>query len=135
MKDFFWYGRGGFVMEIPMSWRPLLKKLLQEVTSPIGAFVMGFIVCLFELPCTGGPYVFVLGLLAERTTRMQAIPLLLLYNIFFILPLIIITLLVYLGFTSVEKTTKWKDRHIRILHLIAGIVMLALGLFVTFGLV
>jgi cytochrome c biogenesis protein CcdA len=135
IKDYFWYGGGGFVMEIPRSWRPLLKKMLSSVTSPLGAFLMGFVVCLFELPCTGGPYIFILGLLAERTTMMAAIPVLLLYNIFFVLPLIAITSLIYLGFASVEKATEWKDRNIRRLHLIAGIIMLVLGLIVILGMV
>lgn len=135
VKDYFWYGSGGFVMEIPRKWRPTLKNMLGKVTTPLGAFLMGFLVCLFELPCTGGPYIFILGLLAERTTQMLAIPILLVYNVFFVLPLIIITLLLYAGFTSVEKTSEWKERNIRLLHLIAGIIMLALGLAVVFGLV
>lgn len=135
IKDYFWYGGGGFVMEIPRAWRPTLKGLLGKVTSPLGGFLMGFLVCFFELPCTGGPYLFVLGLLAERTTQLAAIPILLLYNLVFILPLIVITLILYFGYSSVEKTNEWKDRNIRMLHLIAGIVMLALGLLVVFGLV
>ncbi len=133
IKDYFWYGAGGFVMEIPRRWRPSLKKLLQKVTTPLGAFLIGFVVCLFELPCTGGPYIFILGLLAEKTTQLLAIPVLLLYNLFFILPLIIITLLVYFGFTNIDKATKWKDRNIRRLHLVAGIIMLILGFIVVFG--
>jgi len=135
IKDYFWYGRGGFVMEIPRKWRPALKNMLGKVTTPIGAFSMGFLVCLFELPCTGGPYIFILGLLAERTTQMLAIPILLLYNVFFVLPLVIITLLLYSGFTSVERTSEWKERNIRRLHLVAGSIMLALGVIVIFGLV
>ncbi len=134
LKDFFWYGKG-FVMEIPRTWRPMLKKLLRSVTSVWGAFLMGFLVCLFELPCTGGPYLFVLGLLAQKTTQMQAIPILLLYNLFFILPLIIIILAVKYGLTSVEKTDEWKERNIKKLHLVAGIVMLVLGVLVFSGLV
>lgn len=135
IKDFFWYGGGGFVMEIPRRWRPTLKKMLSSVTSPLGAFLMGFVVCFFELPCTGGPYIFVLGLLAEKTTMLLVIPILLLYNLFFVLPLIIITLLMYFGFTTVEKATEWKERNIKILHLIAGLIMLALGIVVVLGLV
>ena len=135
IKDFFWYAGGGFVMEIPRAWRPKLKELLGAVTSPFGAFLMGFVVCLFELPCTGGPYIFILGLLAERTTMMASIPILLLYNLFFILPLIIITIAIYFGFASVEKATAWKDNNIRVLHLIAGLVMLILGILVVTGLV
>jgi len=135
VKDFFKYGAGGFVMEIPRKWRPSLQRLLRSVTSPIGAFFMGFLVCLFELPCTGGPYIFVLGLLAEKTTRLMAMPILLLYNIFFVLPLIIITILIFWGFTTVEKAKAWKERNIRLLHLIAGLIMIALGIIVISGLI
>ncbi|MGC8924018.1 MAG: cytochrome c biogenesis protein CcdA [Candidatus Micrarchaeia archaeon] len=122
IKDFLWYGSGGFVMEIPRSWRPTLKKLLGTVTSPAGAFLMGFVVCLFELPCTGGPYIFILGLLAERSTMLAAIPILLLYNLFLVVPLLVITLLMYSGFRKVEEMNEWKEKNLRELHLIAGLI-------------
>jgi hypothetical protein len=135
IKDYFWYGGGGFVMEIPRNWRPKLKDMLGKVTSPLGAFLMGFVVCLFELPCTGGPYIVILGLLANRMTMWASIPILLLYNLVFVLPLIVITLLLYFGFANVENATKWKDNNLRILHLIAGLIMLVLGVLITFGFV
>ncbi len=135
IKDYFWYGAGGFVMEIPRSWRPALKKILGGITSAWGAFLAGFIVCLFELPCTGGPYIVILGLLAERMTMLASLPLLLLYNVFFVLPLVLLTLLVYFGYSNVETATEWKDRNIRRLHLFAGVVMLVLGLLIVLGLV
>lgn len=135
LKDYFWYGSAGFVMEIPRSWRPRLKGFLSTVTSPVGAFVAGFAVTLFELPCTGGPYLFILGLLAKETTRLLALPILLFYNLIFVLPLLLITFLVYKGYTSLEKTHEWKERNIRRLHLVTGLVMLILGLAVALGLV
>jgi len=133
IKDYFWYGGGGFVMEIPMSWRPKLKEMLGKVTSPLGAFLIGFVVCLFELPCTGGPYIVILGLLADKMTMWASIPILLLYNLVFVLPLIIITLLIYFGFANVENATKWKDSNLKTLHLIAGLIMLALGILIIFN--
>jgi len=135
IKDFIWYGGGGFVIEIPRSWRPKLKSLLGSVTSPAGAFLMGFVVCLFELPCTGGPYIFILGLLAERSTMVSAIPILLLYNLFFVIPLLLITFVVYAGLRNVKDMNNWKDKNIRELHLIAGLIMLILGVMVVFNLV
>ena len=135
LKDFFWYGGGGFVMEIPRRWRPKLKDMLGKVTSPLGAFLIGFVVCLFELPCTGGPYFVILGLLADKMTMIASIPILLLYNFVFVLPLIVITFMIYFGFANVENTTKWKDKNLRILHLIAGLIMLILGVLITFGVV
>ncbi|MFZ5365877.1 MAG: cytochrome c biogenesis CcdA family protein [Patescibacteria group bacterium] len=130
LKDFFWYGGGGFVMEIPRSWRPTIQKLLKGVTSPFGAFLMGFVVTAFELPCTGGPYVFVLGLLSSNINWTKILPTLLYYNFIFVLPLLFITSLIYFGYSTVEKTTAWKDRNLRILHLIAGLIMLSLGIWV-----
>ncbi len=133
IKDFVWYGGGGFVMEIPRSWRPTLKKLLSSATSPMGAFVIGFVVCLFELPCTGGPYIFILGLLAERSTMLPAIPILLLYNLFFVIPLLLITFVIYAGLRNVKDMNDWKDRNLRELHLIAGLIMLLLGILIVFN--
>jgi len=133
IKDYVWYSGGGFVMEIPRSWRPKLKEMLGKVTSPFGAFLMGFAVCLFELPCTGGPYIVILGLLADKMTMWASIPLLLLYNLVFVLPLIIISLLIYFGFANVENATKWKDSNLKTLHLIAGVIMLILGILIAFG--
>lgn len=132
IKDFFWYGKG-FVMEIPPSWRPVLKKILRGVTSPLGAFFVGFVVMLFELPCTGGPYFFVIGLLSQSLNWSSIIPTLLYYNFVFVLPLILLTILIYIGLCSVEKIGAWKDKNIRILHLISGLIMMSLGIWIFIG--
>ncbi len=132
IKDFLWYRAGGFAMEIPVSWRPRMKKLLRKATSPISAFVVGFFVSAFELPCTGGPYFFALAYLADKASMNVVIPILLLYNFIFVLPLIIINILMYLGITNIEKASDWKDKNIKLLHLITGLIMLGLGLFVIF---
>ncbi len=130
IKDYFWYGGLGFVTEVPRKWRPTMKMILRRASSPIAAFLAGFIVCLFELPCTGGPYLFILGLLADKVTRLKTIPILLLYNLFFVLPLLLITLFIYKGFSTIEKTSEWRDKNLRILHLVAGVIMLVLGIIV-----
>ena len=132
IKDFFFYGAGGFVMEIPRSWRPTLKKILSQVTSPLGAFLAGFVVTLFELPCTGGPYFFVIGLLAQARRLVEVLPALLYYNLVFVLPLLLIVFAVYFGFSSVQRAEAWKERNIRRLHLVGGLIMLALGVWVFY---
>jgi len=132
IKDFFFYGGGGFVMEIPRNWRPTLKKILNGVTSPLGAFFAGFVVTLFELPCTGGPYFFVIGLLSQAESIVSIIPTLLFYNVVFIIPLLLIVFAVYFGVSSIEKAEAWKEKNLRALHLVAGIIMIALGVWVFF---
>jgi len=135
LKDYLWYGKW-FVMEVPMSWRPKLKALIKGVTSIPGAFLIGFVVSLFLLPCTSGPYIVILGLLARATTRNNALMLLLLYNFIFILPMLLITAAVYFGFTTTEKAEEWRKKKLKVLHLIAGIIILLLGIgmFVAMGL-
>jgi len=127
LKDYLWYGKW-FVMEVPLSWRPTLKTVLQRVTSTPGAFFTGLAVSLFLLPCTSGPYIVILGLLAETETRLSAMLWLALYNIIFVLPMLGITAAVYFGMTTAEKAEAWRAGHLQTLHLIAGAVILLLGL-------
>ena len=126
LKDYLWYGKW-FVMEVPLSWRPALKELIQKATSVPGAFLVGFAVSLFLLPCTSGPYIVILGLLAKTASRPSAMLWLLLYNAVFILPMVAITVAVYLGVTTLEKAERWRTEHLQVLHLIASIILLLLG--------
>jgi len=126
IKDYFWYGKG-ILMEIPRRWRPTLKKIIHSATSPLGAFFIGFAVSLFELPCTGGPYIVILGLLAKEVTRNVGILYLLLYNLIFISPLIILTLIIYKGLSTAEKLEKIRQKRIRLLHMLTGIIMLLIA--------
>lgn len=45
LKDAFWYGGGGFVMEVPRSLKPLLMRMLKGVTSPLRGFCNGVCGC------------------------------------------------------------------------------------------
>lgn len=128
LKDYFWYGKV-FLVEVPRSWRPKMKKLIASVTSVPGAFVIGLLVSLFLLPCTSGPYIVILGLLATQATFIQGLGYLLLYNAIFILPMLIITISVYFGLAKVSELEKKRVKALRYLHLIAGIIMLLLGIF------
>jgi len=87
-------------------------------------------VIVFELPCTGGPYFFVLGLLSQNLSLLQILPILLYYNLIFVSPLILLTILIYFGYASIERTIDWKERNLRLLHLFAGLLMLGLGVWV-----
>ena len=93
-----------------------------------GVNEIGFVVSLFLLPCTSGPYIIILGLLSNVATKYVAFMLLLLYNFIFILPMLIITLAIYFGFTTTEKTEEWRRRKLKVLHLIAGLIILGLGI-------
>jgi thiol-disulfide isomerase/thioredoxin len=132
IKDFFRYGAGGFLMEMPRGWRPKMKRLITSVTSPAGAFFVGVIVSLFLLPCTAGPYFVAGGILANLEWTAAFLPLLL-YNIIFVLPMLAITFIIYLGLTTVGRVSVWRDSNIRLLHLVAGLILVGLGVAMLVG--
>lgn len=128
IKDYFWYGK--FVlMEVPQSWRPHMNKILTHVTSPIGAFFAGIVVSLFLLPCTSGPYITILGYLSNAATKSYATAMMFLYNLVFVSPMIIITILVTTGVAKTKKLEKLRSRNLGKLHLVAGLILVAMGLF------
>ncbi|MFA5084631.1 MAG: hypothetical protein WC475_04640, partial [Candidatus Paceibacterota bacterium] len=57
---------------------------------------------------------------------------LLLYNLIFVLPMIVITMIVYFGFTTVDRVYGWREKNLRLLHLIAGILLMLIGLALVF---
>ncbi len=132
IKDFFYYRKGGIATEMPIFLRPKVKRITQKIISPSGAFIIGFLVTLFLLPCTIGPYIIASGLLAELGT-FGAMPWLLYYNILFVLPMLLIVGFVYLGFTQVDEVSGWKERNIKKLHLIAGALLFLVGFALLMG--
>jgi cytochrome c biogenesis protein CcdA/glutaredoxin len=133
LKDYFWHGKG-FLMEVPMPWRPKMKELIKSTTSPIGAFGVGFIVSLFLLPCTSGPYIVILGMLANQSLQLKAILYLLLYNIIFVSPMILISFAIYKGFNP-DIAEEIRQKNLRNLHLVAGIIMLVMGFIIVNNLI
>ena len=103
--------------------------LLMERASVPTAFVLGGLVGLCEFPCTGGPYLMVLGLLHDQATYFNGVGYLILYNVIFILPLILILL-----FASDEsllgKVQAWQQQKKQAMRLGGGAAMVALGLFI-----
>ncbi|HDI03247.1 MAG TPA: hypothetical protein ENF67_01770 [Candidatus Pacearchaeota archaeon] len=133
IKDFFKYKPGGFAREMPLGWRPKVKKIISGITSPKGAFAVGAFVTIFLLPCTIGPYIIAGGILSFLKL-IKTLPLLLLYNLIFVLPMLAITIAIYAGIAKVEDVSGWKERNIRKLHLVAGAIMFGLGLAMVSGL-
>ncbi len=132
IKDFFMYKPGGLGTEMPIWMRPKVKNIINKITSPAGAFIIGFIITLFLLPCTMGPYIVASGILSELGI-LNALPWLLYYNLLFVSPMILITFIVYFGFSRVEDVSGWKNRNIKILHLIAGILLFLIGVALLAG--
>ena len=96
-------------LKLPEALQKRVHKAIREgrnVRNYVwAAFVTGFAVSLLELACTGQVYlptiIFVSGV---PELRMNALFYLVLYNLMFILPLVVIFVLVYYGTTSKQLT-------------------------------
>jgi len=132
IKDFFSYRRGGIAREMPLSMRPKVQNLIQKVTSPGGAFVIGIFVTLFLLTCTVWPLFVAAGLLTDRGF-ISALPWFAYYNFLFVLPMIVITMAVYAGSTTIKNVEYWKKKNTKLMHLIGGIILFAVGLALLMG--
>ncbi len=132
IKDAINYKPGGIMTEMPLKMRPGMRKLISNIKTPKGAFFIGIFVTLFLLPCTIGPYIVASGILSA-SAFLATIPWLIIYNLVFILPMIAITLIVYFGYSTIEKVGGWKEQNIRWLHLGAGLMLFVIGLLMLVG--
>lgn len=127
IKAYFDYRPGFFAIEMPMFLRPYTKQIISGATSYPGVAFAALLCSLFLLPCSSGPYLIVLSLLAKSVT-LQVLFYLLLYNFVFVLPMILIAFAVYLGKTSVGQIRDIKDKYVRQVHLISGLILFVLFL-------
>lgn len=113
---------------IPKFTKEYLTKWMHRATIP-ATFIVGFLVGLCTFPCSGGMYVAVIGLLAAKSTYMQGMAYLVIYNIFFVMPLVIM-LLFASSKKATERISRWERSESRIIKLISGLVMIALGIII-----
>jgi cytochrome c biogenesis protein CcdA len=123
--------RDEFILAIPESKKDLIEKYVSTASLP-AAFALGILVGIFELPCTGGIYLAILGLMSRNYSLMEGLPYLVLYNLVFVLPLVLILVLVAYGINA-ERANEWRIRHRRTLRLIVGLAMIAIGIIILSG--
>jgi cytochrome c biogenesis protein CcdA len=123
IKDFFWYGKG-FSLAISAKNAAKIKEYASNISAP-GVMFLGAFVSAVELPCTGAPYLAIITLLSQYFS-LTAFMLLVLYNIIFVSPLIIVLLLVA-GGMQVEHIRNWKNMNKAWMRLAVGILLIFLS--------
>lgn len=123
IKDYFWYGRG-FSLGIPVRFTKKIHELAKNITVP-GVILTGAFVAGVELPCTGAPYLAIITILSTNF-NLTAFLMLILYNIVFVLPLVIILLLVA-GGTKLPAVKMWKQEARGFMRLAIGLLLIGLG--------
>ncbi len=115
-------------LKIPHASHKKIAALIEKGSMP-SAFVLGGLVGLCEFPCTGGPYLMILGLLHDRETYLKGLGYLLLYNIVFVLPLAIILLLAG-NETVLARIDSWRKHHSKAMRMYSSAAMIFLGVLI-----
>ncbi len=119
-------------LQLPKSLKQRVHKVIREQTRTsgviIGALVIGVAISALELVCTGQVYLptitFVMGV---EGMRGHALAYLILYNLMFILPLLVVFGFVYWGTTSMQLGGVLQ-RHLMPVKVGTGVLLFGLGI-------
>lgn len=126
LKEYFMPGKTSLV-EIPPRYSRMIEKAKDKVLGNfMFTFGMGVFVALVELPCTGAVYLAVLALMSFSGLTLSNLAMLVLYNIIFITPLIVILILFYQG-TESKVIHKWTEKVKPYMRLLTGLLLLGLA--------
>lgn len=104
------------ILQLPESYKKKMHGYIRAATKTrwtiFFSFFLGIIISSIELACTGQVYFpTITYLINDINYRVEAIYYLLLYNLAFILPLVAVFLLIFLGL-SVKKLEKFTRQHL-----------------------
>ncbi len=112
-------------LKIPDGAHGILAKVINKASIP-AFFFLGVLVALFEFPCTGGPYLFVLSLLHDYASFWKGLFYLIVYNFVFVLPLILI-LIFATNKVMAEKIDRIRRSEAKKTRVALLLVLMALG--------
>ena len=116
---------GARLLKFPGFAVPTFRRLTERATLPI-ALVLGLAVSLFEFPCSGAIYIGILVLLASKPYFSEGFLYLVLYNVMFVVPLILLMLLA----TNADillKMDEWRVVSRHRLKMLSGAFLIALA--------
>ena len=97
-------------LKLPDPLRKRINSVIRKGRSArsyyIGAFITGLLISILELACTGQVYLpTIIFVSSMPELKLRAISYLVLYNLLFILPLVVVFILAYYGTTSKDLTS------------------------------
>ncbi len=107
-----------------------LKRNINLFLIPV-SFILGLIVAIPELSCTGGIYLAILDMIAFKVNMIQGLIYLVLYNIAFIIPLLTIVFLV--SWLKPVDLSEESHEQRKARHLFSGLLLFAFSLLILTG--
>lgn len=116
----------GSVLAMPRGMHDRARRWIRRTSVP-ALFGAGVLVGLCTVPCSGAIYLAVLALLAAQATQVEGFAYLVLYNLAFIAPLLLI-LLVASSRGVLNNLGRWQLHHRQSLRIAMGSLTILLGL-------
>lgn len=122
---------GDMALNLPHSLRMRINAIIRRGRHSqafvAGSFVTGILVSFLELACTGQVYLpTIIFVMSVPAMRPRAVLFLVLYNLLFIAPLLVVFVLVWYGTTGTKQLTSFLQRHAATVKL--GMALLFAGL-------
>lgn len=127
LKDYFLPGWGPSLHAPPAVSR-IARTAAQRMTIP-ALVVGGFLIGLCTVPCSGAVYLAVLALLATQPSALAGFAYLVLYNLMFILPLIVV-LIVASSRPTLNRLAHWNLHHKEWVRFVLGFGVVLMGLLI-----
>lgn len=129
LKEYF-FPNLPFKIRMPLNVRAKASEWAHKATMPT-AIVLGVLIGICEFPCSGAVYIAILGYLRTNETFLNGIMYLLVYNLMFVLPLVLVYLVASNRLVT-EKLINLQEKSGRKMHLVLAFVMIALGSLILF---
>lgn len=118
----------GFRLQAPAGIGKVARQAGRKATVP-ALIAGGFLIGLCTVPCSGAVYLGVLSLLALQSTALLGYGYLVLYNVVFVLPLVVI-LAAATARPTLNRLAHWNLRHKEWLRLAMAIAVVLMGLLI-----
>jgi len=127
LKDYF-LPELGWRLQAPGQVGVLTRRMATKATLP-ALVVGGFLIGLCTVPCSGAVYLGVLSLLALQPTALQGYAYLVLYNVVFVMPLVVI-LIAASARPALNRLAHWNLHHKEWVRLALGSGVVIMGLLI-----
>ena len=124
LKDYF-FPESGWRLQAPARVGAIARTMAKKATLP-ALIIGGFLIGLCTVPCSGAVYLGVLSLLALQPTALQGYAYLVLYNVVFVLPLLVI-LIAASSRPMVNRLAHWNLHHKEWMRLALGSGVVVMG--------
>jgi cytochrome c biogenesis protein CcdA len=138
LSDFFKARRGDtkeMTLRLPDKLRKwinaTIRKSMRAETLAAASFVAGVVISFIELACTGQVYVPIILGLSTPGYRAHALISLIVYCLAFIVPLVVVFVISFMG-TNSRKLGMYLQKHTSSIKLLTAIIFVAIGLWLLY---